>query len=101
MDQFTKHDQEKLKYTLIPPSLNEEVAKVLTFGARKYDANNWKKVDNPDRYVDALYRHLELWRAGETHDQESKLHHLAHAATNIAFLIELGYDPSTWTKDVE
>lgn len=38
------------------------------------------------RYLDALYRHLEAFRSGETLDPESSLHHLAHALTNLAFL---------------
>jgi hypothetical protein len=97
-DNFTKYDNAKLRYELIPPSLNEAVAKVLTYGANKYSANNWQKVDNPDRYVAALYRHLEAWRAGEISDPESRISHLAHAATNIAFLIELNYQPDTWIE---
>lgn len=38
------------------------------------------------RYLDALYRHLQAYRSGESHDPESGLHHLSHALTNIAFL---------------
>ena len=33
-------------------------------------------------------RHLEAWRAGEKVDKDSKLSHLSHALTNVAFLIE-------------
>jgi hypothetical protein len=32
-------------------------------------------------------RHLEAWRGGETRDKESDLPHLAHAMTNLAFLL--------------
>ena len=38
------------------------------------------------RYLDALYRHLQAYRFGETVDPESGLHHLTHALTNVAFL---------------
>jgi hypothetical protein len=96
MKDFIKSDSNKLRYDLVPPSLIEDVARVLTFGAEKYEPNNWKRVDDPSRYVAALYRHLEAWRAGEITDQESRLSHLAHAATNIAFLIELNYQPEEW-----
>lgn len=66
------------------------VAEVLTFGANKYSANGWRTVPNAkERYTDALYRHLNAYHAGEELDAESGLPHLAHAATNIAFLIEL------------
>lgn len=93
---FKKFDDGKLRYELVPPSLGREVAKVLTFGAMKYDAHNWKQVDDPNRYIGALYRHLEAWRQGEEVDPESGFSHLAHAATNIAFLIELGVNPKEW-----
>lgn len=87
MKGFMKFDENKLKYSLIPPEVLEELAKVFTYGANKYEINNWKKVDNKTRYVDALYRHMEAWRKGEKVDKESKLMHLSHAMTNIAFLI--------------
>lgn len=99
MEDFIKNDSDKLRYDLIPPSLLEDVARVLTFGAKKYKPNNWKNVDDPTRYISALYRHLELWRAGEMIDRESGLTHLAHAATNIAFLIELNHQPDEWVDD--
>ena len=89
MDTFTKHDAGKLRFELIPPSALKAIAEVLTFGANKYSDNNWQNVDDPGRYVGALYRHLEAWRAGEEMDPESGLPHLHHAITNLTFLIEL------------
>ena len=82
-----KFDSGKLLYSLIPPETNKALAEVLTFGAQKYAPNNWQLVENGEqRYLDALYRHLEAYRFGETVDPESGLHHLAHALTNVAFL---------------
>ena len=92
VEEFMKWDKDKLKYNLIPPFALKELAKVLTYGAKKYKPNNWRKIDNPDRYIDALYRHLEAWRAGEEIDKESGLLHLSHALTNIVFLLELKYN---------
>lgn len=86
---FMKFDNNKLRYSLIPPIAMRELAKVLTYGAKKYKPNNWQKVDDLERYVDALYRHLEAWRSGETNDPESGLSHLSHAITNISFLLYL------------
>lgn len=86
---FTKYDADKLRYELIPPSALKAMATILTFGAKKYSANNWRQVDDPTRYIGALYRHLEAWRAGEEHDPESGEPHLWHAMTNLAFLISL------------
>jgi len=87
VEDFMKFDAGKLRYGLIPPSATKALASVLTYGAKKYKPNNWKQADDTDRYVDALYRHLESWRSGEKVDKESGLSHLSHALTNIAFLI--------------
>jgi len=86
---FMKFDTNKLRYSLIPTTAMEAMASVLTYGAKKYKADNWKLVDDDSRYIDALYRHLEAWRAGENTDSESGLSHLSHAITNMAFLIYL------------
>jgi len=87
VNHFMKFDSGKLRYSLVPPKAMREMAKVLTYGAKKYKPNNWQQVDDTTRYIDALYRHLEAWRSGEKVDAESKLSHLSHALTNIAFLI--------------
>lgn len=97
--EFMKFDGDKVRYDLVPPSATKGMAEVLTLGARKYKPNNWKQCEEPERYLAAMYRHLEAWRAGEVTDQETGLHHLAHAMTNIAFMLELGYNPTDWSKD--
>lgn len=87
VEDFIKFDSGKLRYSLVPPKAMKELAKVLTYGAKKYKPNNWQRVDNTERYVDALYRHLEAWRSGEKVDVDSKLSHLNHALANVAFLV--------------
>ena len=83
-----KYDDGKLQYGLIPPIATRSLAQVLTFGAAKYAPNSWQTVqDGERRYLDALYRHLEAYRTGESTDSESGLSHLAHAITNVAFLL--------------
>jgi len=83
-----KNDDGKLRFDLLLPSFEEDVAEVLTYGAEKYGANNWQKVeDAKNRYYAALRRHLNAWRQGEVSDSESGLDHLAHAAANIMFLM--------------
>jgi len=84
-----KYDQEKERYDLVPVLALEEVAKVLTVGAAKYDDENWRKVPNATRrYFSATQRHLAWVRKGQTHDSETGLHHYAHAITNLMFLLE-------------
>ena len=84
-----KFDGNKLEYGLLPPYALQETVKVLTFGAQKYERDNWKKVpDSKRRYYDALQRHLWAWKMGENIDPESGLHHLAHAMCCLMFLYE-------------
>lgn len=90
---FMKFDGSKTRYDLVPPSSVRALADVLTYGARKYKPDNWRKVDEPAKYIAAAMRHFEAYRQGEEFDVESGLPHLAHAMTNIAFLLELEYVP--------
>lgn len=85
----TKYDQEKSRYDLIPPAALEEFVKVLTFGARKYAPDNWRKVpDGRRRYFAAAQRHIWAYKRGEKIDQESGCHHLACAITDLMFILE-------------
>lgn len=92
-----KHDGGKLRYDLVPPEALEALCDVMTFGANKYSPNGWREVEK-ERYVAALYRHLIAWQKGETMDQESGKPHLAHALTNVAFLLMLGPERLHYAK---
>lgn len=59
---------------------------VLTFGARKYGAHNWRRGLAQSRLVAAACRHLYATIAGEPTDPESGLPHLAHATTTLLML---------------
>lgn len=89
MEEFKKNDSSKLRYDLVPPEALRELAKVLTYGANKYGADNWRLCDDSSRYLAAAYRHIEAYRMGEMCDPESGLHHLSHALTNLAFMVVL------------
>lgn len=84
-----KFDGGKPQYGLLPPLALRATVDVLTFGAEKYEPNNWKNVpDSKRRYFDALQRHLWAWKEGEIIDPESDEHHLAHAMCCLMFLYE-------------
>lgn len=85
-DQFAKHDSGKELYNLIPPECTKALAEHLTYGAQKYKADNWKKVDDVNRYYNALMRHVEAWRTGEIFDEDGKRHTVA-VFTNAMFLL--------------
>lgn len=83
-----KYDIDKPRHSLLPKGSVNSVVAVLEFGAKKYDVDNWQKVDNArDRYYNAAMRHIESWWSGEKLDKETGIHHLAHAATNLFFLM--------------
>jgi hypothetical protein len=88
MEEGKKFDQGKPNWFLLPMESIGDVVKVLTFGASKYGKGNWKRLaDWEERYFSATMRHLEAWQSGENKDPESGLPHLAHAATNIIFML--------------
>lgn len=86
-----KFDQGKARYDLLPFKALEEVVLVLTFGANKYKADGWREVENwHSRYFAAALRHLVAYfLKQEKRDPESGLHHLAHAACCVLFMLEL------------
>ncbi len=72
------------------PQALTQVAEILTFGAAKYAAHSWQTVPQGDeRYLAALLRHLTAHAGGEDKDAESGMSHLAHAACNALFILEL------------
>lgn len=90
-DKVAKADKGKIQPTLVSPDLVKAVAEVRMFGTEKYhDPDNWKEVE-PQRYLDALYRHLLAYIGGEECDLESGLSHLAHIGCNISFLLDSDY----------
>lgn len=90
-DKVAKADKGKIQPTLVSPNLVKAVAEVRMFGTEKYhDPDNWKEVE-PQRYLDALYRHLLAYIGGEECDLESGLSHLAHMGCNISFLLDRDY----------
>jgi hypothetical protein len=90
-DQTAKADAGKLRLSLVPTEIIREIAKVRMYGTAKYgDSENWKRVE-AERYRDALCRHILAYMDDpESVDEESGLSHLAHAACNIAFLLQMG-----------
>jgi hypothetical protein len=84
-----KFDGGKPQYGLLPPNALKATVEILTFGAEKYEPNNWIHVpDSKRRYFDAAQRHLWDWKNGEQNDTESGKNHLAHALCCLMFLYE-------------
>lgn len=102
MDKITdglKHDGGKLRLSLVPGEAIEAIGAVMTHGAEKYSPNSWRQVD-PERYRDALMRHVCKWlKDPHGKDEDSGMPHLWHIITNAAFLCELDKPTEAGTLD--
>lgn len=91
-DQTAKADAGKPRVSLVPSAIVRCIAYIRDYGNNKYPEggkDNWKQVE-PERYIDALYRHvLAFVEDPYSRDEESGLPHLWHAACNADFLCEL------------
>lgn len=81
-----KYDGDKPRMDLLDWDALEGLAKVLTFGAQKYDANNWRGGIAYSRITSSLVRHLAAFQRGEDIDPESGLPHIDHIGCNWMFL---------------
>ena len=87
-EKAARYNKDKLRYDLIPTWALQMLAAIYTFGAQKYDDDNWRKGLSYRGTLASLMRHLEKFRAGHDNDEESGLPHLAHVAWNAFALLE-------------
>ena len=83
-----KRDEGKTRLDLLSAEAIEELGRVLTFGATKYAAHNWRKGLAYSRVHAAAMRHLLAFARGEDRDEETGLLHTAHAMCCLMFLVE-------------
>jgi len=84
-----KNDSEKNRLELIDPDFIIGIGSVLTFGAEKYEANNWKLANSKEdreRVRGGMLRHLMAYSSGELVDAETGLSHLYHLSCGAMFL---------------
>lgn len=91
-----KADQDKIPMELLPTPALEEIARVLAFGAQKYDRWNWRGGIAYSRVIGAALRHIFSWLNGEDKDPETGLSHLAHAGCCILFLLTYEKERPEW-----
>ena len=74
---------------LVPPYAMEQTSWVHKLGAEKYGPWNWRETGVcASTYVNAILRHLNAWRDGESLDPESGITHLAHIACSANILMD-------------
>ena len=88
----SKFDLGKPRMDLISALATTYLAKVLTFGANKYEAHNWRNGIPLSKLIAAAERHITAIKAGIDYDAESGLPHAAHLMCEAMFLIEASLD---------
>jgi len=83
-----KHDEDKLRFDLIPVYPLSELAKAYTVGAKKYADRNWEGGMKWGKYFAACCRHIYKWWNREKSDTETGVHHLAAAVFCLFALME-------------
>ncbi len=88
------------RFDLIPVSAMKEVARVYGYGASKYSYRNWERGYDWGLSIAALERHIAEFKNRKSFDDESGLHHLAHATFHLLALMtwetnEVGTDSRT------
>lgn len=76
----------KLRMDLIDPSAMEGLAAVLSRGAEKYTAHNWRQGLPYMEIIASMQRHIMRIAAGEDTDPETGLPHADHVQCNAMFL---------------
>lgn len=81
-----RFNEGKLQWSLIDFKSLEDMVKVLEFGAKKYERDNWKKSMNVHEIIEAMLRHTFSLLRGELIDKESGLPHIGHIQCNAMFI---------------
>lgn len=88
-DGAMKFDGGKPRMDLLDSYAMEQLAYVLTFGASKYAAHNWRSGLSKSRLIAALLRHIFAYLGGQDKDEETGLSHVAHAMCCCMFILGL------------
>ena len=79
----------KVSLSLVPSVAILEMAQAFRDGASKYGPYNWRKDPvSASVYLDAAFRHMELYRAGQDSASDSGIKHIVHAMSCFAILLD-------------
>lgn len=79
-----RYDEGKTDWTLLDFPSIEPAVKVMTYGAKKYERDNWKnKLDDPRQHLRCAMRHLISIIQGQETDPESGERHSGHVICNM------------------
>lgn len=75
-------------FDMIPARALEDIARVYSYGAKKYARHNWRAGYSWSLTFAALMRHCWAFWRGEDLDPESGLPHMAHAGFHVLALLD-------------
>jgi len=84
-----KNDSAKPDLSLVPTEAIFEMAKALTFGAKKYSRYNFREGMDISRPISASLRHIYQFLDGEDVDEETQCIHLGNAMAGLAMALWL------------
>jgi hypothetical protein len=76
------------RFDLIPPGALFAVAEILSQGAEKYGAENWRGITDPAVHANHSLAHFYSWLCGDD-SEGTPLEHLARAFCRAAFALEM------------
>ena len=82
-----RYNQGKLRYDLLEPYAIQELVRVFTKGAEKYEDHNWSKGLDWMSVIASLKRHIAAFEMGEDIDKETECYHMALAAWNCLTIV--------------
>lgn len=90
-------DKPQLAYVFEFPAVIEALARIMEFGAIKYDDGNWKLGNKPDKeYWDSFTRHLMALKKGEVYDPDSGCSHLGQMIWNLCAMFQLNHPDAVY-----
>lgn len=87
----------KPNYSLIPPSVLEDIAIVFTYGGKKHGDFEWVgKTELLPNHIERSLRHIQEWRLGRTYDEETLVSPLVHAICRLIMVASIENDETEW-----
>jgi len=92
-----RFNEAKARMDLIDADALQGLAEVLTFGAKKYAAHNWRNGLSYSETLGSMLRHIAAIQRGEDIDPESGKPHIDHIGCNWMFLSNFTKHPEMYT----
>lgn len=93
-----RFNQDKPRMDLVDADALQGLAEVLTFGAKKYAAHNWRQGLSVSETLGSMLRHIAAIQRGEDLDPESGKPHIDHIGCNWMFLSNFFKHPELYAK---